>query len=71
MLMPQPTIRHQRIASNLCHVLTEHFRAHRLDLLAIFRIGLIVPDAVLELPERDFSAILADLYRGTSLVPAA
>lgn len=43
MLMPQPTIRHQRIASNLREVLTEHFRARRLDLLAVFRIGLIVP----------------------------
>ena len=28
-------------------------------------------DAVLELPEWGFRATLADLYRGTSLVPAA
>lgn len=53
MQMPRPTLRHQRIASNLCHVLTEHFRARRLDLLAIFRIGLIVPGAELFRPFGD------------------
>jgi Uma2 family endonuclease len=58
MLMPQPTIRHQCIASNLCHVLTEHFRARRLDLLAIFRIGLIVPGAELFRPFGD--VVVAD-----------
>jgi Uma2 family endonuclease len=58
MLMPQPTIRHQRIASNLCHVLTDHFRAHRLPLLSIFRIGLIVPGAELFRPFGD--VVVAD-----------
>ena len=58
MLMPLPTLRHQRIASNLCHVLTEHFRARRLDLLAIFRIGLIMPGAELFRPFGD--VVVAD-----------
>jgi Uma2 family endonuclease len=43
MLMPQPPLRHQRIASNLSYVLTDHFRARCLPLLPIFRIGPIVP----------------------------
>jgi Uma2 family endonuclease len=58
MLMPQPTLRHQRIASNLYHALTEHFRAHRLPLLPIFRIGLIVPGAELFRPFGD--VVVAD-----------
>lgn len=56
--MPRPALRHQRIASNLCHVLTEHFKAHRLDLLAIFRIGLMVPGADLFRPFGD--VVVAD-----------
>jgi Uma2 family endonuclease len=62
MLMPQPTIRHQRIASNLRDVLTEHFRAHRRDLLAIFRIGLIVPGVELFRPFGD--VVVADRCTG-------
>jgi Uma2 family endonuclease len=62
MLMPQPTIGHQRIASNLCHVLTEHIRARRLDLLAIFRIGLIVPGVELFRPFGD--VVVADKCTG-------
>jgi hypothetical protein len=48
-----PFVRHQRIASNLCYVLTNRFRAHRLPLLPIFRIGLIVPGAELFRPFGD------------------
>jgi Uma2 family endonuclease len=58
MLMPQPTLRHQRIASNLCHVLTDHYRARRLALLPIFRIGLIVRGAELFRPFGD--VVVAD-----------
>jgi Uma2 family endonuclease len=53
MLMPQPNLGHQRIASNLRDVLMEHFEVHRLDLLAIFRIGLIVPGVELFRPFGD------------------
>jgi Uma2 family endonuclease len=58
MLMPQPTIRHQRIASNLCYALTDHFRARRLPLLPIFRIGLVVPGVELFQPSGD--VVVAD-----------
>jgi Uma2 family endonuclease len=58
MLMPQPTLRHQRIASHLCHVLMDHFRARRLPLLPIFRIGLIVPSVELFRPFGD--VVVAD-----------
>jgi Uma2 family endonuclease len=53
MLMPQPTLRHQRVASNLCYVLTDHFRERCLPLAPIFRIGLVVPGAELFRPFGD------------------
>jgi Uma2 family endonuclease len=159
MMMPPPTRRHQRIASNLARLLNAHLEKVRPDLYAYQEVGLMVPnvssfrpeadvavldssgdgddtlytdrfylvaeilsdgntdkdiaaksrrylqhpsnlyfvlfeqkqvrveararaagwepvalqglDAVLELPEWGFRATLADLYRGTSLVPAA
>jgi Uma2 family endonuclease len=58
MLMPQPTLRHQRIAGQFCHLLADHFRARRLGLLAIFRIGLIVPGVELFRPFGD--VVVAD-----------
>ena len=45
MLMPRSTLRHQFLITRLCHVLSEHFRANRLDLIALHRNDLVVPGA--------------------------
>jgi Uma2 family endonuclease len=58
MRIPHPTLRHQGIASNLCYILMDHFRARHLPLLPIFRIGLIVPGAALFGPFGD--VVVAD-----------
>jgi len=57
MSLPRPTLAHQRIASNLTHVLNEHFRGRRPDLFAYFRVGLIVPEAELFRPEADVAVL--------------
>ena len=57
MVMPPPTLVHQRIASNLTHSLNEHFRSHRPDVCAYFRVGLIVPEAELFRPEADVAVL--------------
>jgi len=57
MRMPRPTLAHQRIASNVTHALNEHFTARRLDVFALIRVGLIVPDAELFRPHADVAVL--------------
>jgi Uma2 family endonuclease len=57
MMMPPPTLVHQRIASNLAFELNTHFRAHHLGLCALQEIGLIVPEAELFRPEADVAVV--------------
>jgi Uma2 family endonuclease len=62
MMMPPPTLVHQRIASNLAYELNAHFRAERPELCALQEVGLIVPAAELFRPEADIAVLdaLAD-----------
>jgi Uma2 family endonuclease len=62
MMMPPPTLVHQRIASNLARLLNDHFDARRLDFFAFQEVGLIVPEAELFRPEADVAVLdaLAD-----------
>ena len=57
MMMPPPTLVHQRIASNLAFELNAHFRAHRPELYALQEVGLIVPEAELFRPEADVAVL--------------
>jgi Uma2 family endonuclease len=57
MMMPPPTLVHQRIASNLALELNTHFRAHRPELFAFQEVGLIVPEAELFRPEADVAVL--------------
>jgi len=57
MMMPPPTLAHQRIASNLAFELNAHFRAHRPELCALQEVGLIVPEAELFRPEADVAVL--------------
>ena len=57
MMMPPPTLVHQRIASNFALELNTHFRAHRPELFAFQEIGLIVPEAELFRPEADVAVL--------------
>ena len=57
MMMPPPTLVHQRIASNLGFGLNTHFRAHAPDLCACFRVGLTVPSAELFRPQADIAVL--------------
>ncbi|MBX9588484.1 MAG: Uma2 family endonuclease [Hyphomonadaceae bacterium] len=57
MMMPPPTLVHQRIASNLALELNAHFRAHRPTLFAYQEVGLIVPEAELFRPEADVAVL--------------
>jgi Uma2 family endonuclease len=57
MSLPRPTLVHQRIASNLAHVLNSHFRAHSPGLHAGFRVGLTVPGAELFRPQADVAVL--------------
>lgn len=57
MMMPPPTLVHQRIASNLARLLNDHFDAKRADLFAFQEVGLIVPEAELFRPEADVAVL--------------
>jgi Uma2 family endonuclease len=57
MMMPPPTLVHQRIASNLAFELNAHFRAHHIELCALQEVGLIVPEAELFRPEADVAIL--------------
>ena len=57
MMMPPPTLVHQRIAANLALELNIHFRSHRPDLFALQEVGLIVPEAELFRPEADVAVL--------------
>lgn len=57
MMMPPPTLVHQRIASNLARSLNDHFDSNRPDLYAFQEVGLIVPDAELFRPEADVAVL--------------
>lgn len=59
MMMPPPTLVHQRIASNLAFELNTYLRLHRPDLHAFQEVGLIVPDAELFRPEADVAVLNA------------
>ena len=56
-MMPPPTLVHQRIASNLALELNTHFRSHRPELFAFQEVGLIVPEAELFRPEADVAVL--------------
>jgi Uma2 family endonuclease len=57
MMMPPPTLVHQRIAANLALELNTHFRAHQPQLFAFQEVGLIVPEAELFRPEADVAVL--------------
>jgi Uma2 family endonuclease len=57
MMMPPPTLVHQRIASNLALELNAHFRSHQPALFAYQEVGLIVPEAELFRPEADVAVL--------------
>jgi Uma2 family endonuclease len=57
MMMPPPTLVHQRIASNLARLLNDKFDAERPDLFAFQEVGLIVPEAELFRPEADVAVL--------------
>lgn len=57
MMMPPPTLVHQRIASNLALELNTHFRSNKPDLFAFQEVGLIVPEAELFRPEADVAVL--------------
>jgi Uma2 family endonuclease len=58
MMMPPPTRVHQLIASNLAFELNTHFRAQRPELCALQEVGLIVPQAELFRPGRNYREVL-------------
>lgn len=57
MMLPPPTLVHQRIASNLARRLNDLFDAARLSLFAFQEVGLIVPEAELFRPEADVAVL--------------
>jgi Uma2 family endonuclease len=57
MMMPPPTLVHQRIALNLAFELNAHFRAHHPGLCAFHEVGLMVPEAELFRPEADVAVL--------------
>jgi Uma2 family endonuclease len=57
MMMPPPTRRHQRIASNLARLLNAHFEKVRPDLYAYQEVGLMVPDVSSFRPEADVAVL--------------
>ena len=57
MMMPPPTRRHQRIASNLARLLNAHFEKVRPDLYAFQEVGLMVPDVASFRPEADVAVL--------------
>jgi len=57
MMMPLPTRRHQRIASNLARLLNAHLEKVRPDLYAYQEVGLMVPDVSSFRPEADVAVL--------------
>jgi Uma2 family endonuclease len=57
MMMPPPTRRHQRIASNLARLLNAHLEKVRPDLYAYQEVGLMVPDVSSFRPEADVAVL--------------
>ena len=57
MMMPPPTLRHQRIASNLARLLNAQLETVRPDLYAYQEVGLMVPDAASFRPEADVAVL--------------
>jgi Uma2 family endonuclease len=57
MMMPPPTLVHQRIAANLALELNTHFRVQQPQLFAFQEVGLIVPEAELFRPEADVAVL--------------
>jgi Uma2 family endonuclease len=57
MMMPPPTLRHQRIASNLARLLNAQLENVRPDLYAYQEVGLMVPDAAGFRPEADVAVL--------------
>jgi Uma2 family endonuclease len=57
MMMPPPTLVHQRIAANLARALNDAFDTARLELFAFQEVGLIVPEAELFRPEADVAVL--------------
>jgi Uma2 family endonuclease len=57
MMMPPPTLRHQRIASNLARLLNAHLEKVRPDLYAYQEVGLMVPDVASFRPEADVAVL--------------
>jgi Uma2 family endonuclease len=57
MMMPRPTLRHQRIASNLARLLNDRLEAVRPDLYAYQEVGLMVPDVTAFRPEADVAVL--------------
>jgi Uma2 family endonuclease len=57
MMMPPPTLRHQRIASNLARRLNDHLERVRPDLYAYQEVGLMVPDVSSFRPEADVAVL--------------
>lgn len=64
-MMTPPTFIHNRLASNLEHLLNEALRVHRPDLLAFQRMGLdLFPERDSYQPEPDVSVVDADIDFG-------
>ena len=57
MMMPPPTLVHQRIASNLARSLNDCLEANRPEFYAFQEVGLIVPQAELFRPEADVAVL--------------
>jgi Uma2 family endonuclease len=57
MMMPPPTLVHQRIASNLARLLNDSFDANDRELFAFQEVGLIVPETELFRPEADVAVL--------------
>ena len=57
MMMPPPTLVHQRIASNLARALNDRLEMVRPELYAFQEVGLIVPEAELFRPEADVAIL--------------
>jgi Uma2 family endonuclease len=57
MMMPPPTLRHQRIASNLARLLNDQLEKVRPDLYAYQEVGLMVPDVSSFRPEADVAVL--------------
>jgi Uma2 family endonuclease len=57
MMMPPPTLVHQRVASNLARALNDCLESKRPELYAFQEVGLLVPSAELFRPEADVAVL--------------